>query len=407
MKIGEFAQKFNVKKSTIRYYTDQKVLLPVKTTNKIIYDSMCEEDMKQVLELREMGFSIDEIKKFLNLFRLKGVVNDEGKMQLEHMINSKKLELQHDIELIQHQIVQLEQLRNRIQSTEAVHSSGFPLECLSYLECPRCRESFNLYNAEIKNMQIINGQLSCICGFKYEIEKGILVPEEQITIDTTLVKVELRKWEDYMSRIPEELVELMAKCGQYYCENNDFWQNGTVFIFNEAAADQLIYRIHKLFSEDKIYIFVNPNKEELIELKHLLEAHNSKGKWIFVCYNRLLPIKPVVDRVFDALGYLVSMYYSAEDGNNLKWISDTWSNGAEMLFTCVKYDLESNTYKKIPQYHQYFNQDNVIKMLKSLGIKIDKSIVHGSIYNMSKMFKFHIDGDAMDCWSCRGRYYKK
>src|SRR6056297_1922661 len=70
MRIGEFSKQFNVSKETVRYYTDRELLTPVKIGNSNIYDQNCVEDMKNILLLKEMDFSIEEISRYFSFFRL-------------------------------------------------------------------------------------------------------------------------------------------------------------------------------------------------------------------------------------------------------------------------------------------------------------------------------------------------
>src|SRR6056297_1287985 len=70
LKIGEFAARFDVKKETVRFYTDKNLLTPVKIGNFYDYDRNCIEDMKTILQLKEMDFNLEEISKYLSFFRV-------------------------------------------------------------------------------------------------------------------------------------------------------------------------------------------------------------------------------------------------------------------------------------------------------------------------------------------------
>jgi len=61
LKIGEFANLFDVKKETVRFYTDKNLLTPVKIGSFYDYDRNCVVDMNKILELKDMDFNLEEI----------------------------------------------------------------------------------------------------------------------------------------------------------------------------------------------------------------------------------------------------------------------------------------------------------------------------------------------------------
>lgn len=60
MKISGFAKVYDLKKTTIRYYTSVNLLNPKSTGEYLNYDA-CHDEMKYILKYKDMGFSIDEI----------------------------------------------------------------------------------------------------------------------------------------------------------------------------------------------------------------------------------------------------------------------------------------------------------------------------------------------------------
>ena len=62
MKIGEFANKFGLNVSTVRYYINNGLLIPVKKEEQYEFDKNCEEDMKNILKYKGYHFTIEEIQ---------------------------------------------------------------------------------------------------------------------------------------------------------------------------------------------------------------------------------------------------------------------------------------------------------------------------------------------------------
>ena len=67
LKIGEFARLFNVSLKTIRFYEEKDLLRPAyidKFSGYRYYDNDNIETMKKILYLKDLGFSLDEIKNY-------------------------------------------------------------------------------------------------------------------------------------------------------------------------------------------------------------------------------------------------------------------------------------------------------------------------------------------------------
>ena len=67
LKIGEFANLFNVSIKTVRFYEEKELFKPFyidKYTGYRYYDENNINEMAKILYLKELGFSLDEIKKY-------------------------------------------------------------------------------------------------------------------------------------------------------------------------------------------------------------------------------------------------------------------------------------------------------------------------------------------------------
>ena len=71
IKIGDFANIFDVTTKTIRYYEKLGLLVPALVDIYSGYRYFDEENikrMKEILTLKKLGFSLDEIKYFIVIF---------------------------------------------------------------------------------------------------------------------------------------------------------------------------------------------------------------------------------------------------------------------------------------------------------------------------------------------------
>ncbi|KGR78780.1 MerR family transcriptional regulator [Ureibacillus sinduriensis] len=68
MHIKEFASKYKLTTDTVRYYEKEGMLLPTRLQNGYrFYDETCEKNIKFILVLKQLKFSLQEIKMLLLL----------------------------------------------------------------------------------------------------------------------------------------------------------------------------------------------------------------------------------------------------------------------------------------------------------------------------------------------------
>ena len=101
---GEFAKKANVTVRTIRYYDKQNILKPsyVTDTGVRFYTDSDFTRLQQILLLKYLGFSLDDIKNM--------TIGDS-----DYNILKNSLHLQ--LKLIQDKIAQMELVKNAIEDT--------------------------------------------------------------------------------------------------------------------------------------------------------------------------------------------------------------------------------------------------------------------------------------------------
>lgn len=93
-KIGDFSKLAKITVKTLRYYEKEKLLIPsfVDTNGYRYYESRQLMDLVKIISLRQIGFSIDNIKKVITGDNLQTVLNNR-KQVLENEINEYKYQL--------------------------------------------------------------------------------------------------------------------------------------------------------------------------------------------------------------------------------------------------------------------------------------------------------------------------
>lgn len=109
-KIGDFSKETGVSVKTLRYYDEINLFKPVEIdlfTGYRYYSSEQIEDLKLILKLKEVGFSLEEIKENWNNFS-----NDT-------MLKKKK-DLLKEVDLFYEKIREIDYLRNNIVNGKIV-----------------------------------------------------------------------------------------------------------------------------------------------------------------------------------------------------------------------------------------------------------------------------------------------
>ncbi len=133
-KIGDIAKEFGVSQRTIRFYEEKGILKPdnYTTSGYRLYSEENVKRLKVVLLLRKIGFSISEIKSFLNI-DLYGKTPEEN---LELLIQILKKKLKDTAEKIE----ALKLLKNDIEGA-LDHLENCSCRFLpNWEECALCKE---------------------------------------------------------------------------------------------------------------------------------------------------------------------------------------------------------------------------------------------------------------------------
>lgn len=93
-KIGEFSKLVNVPVKTLRYYDEISLFKPKEVdifSNYRYYLESQIEDLYIILELKEAGFMLEEIKKYWNNWDDKILLQQKEKIYLEKVELNKKI----------------------------------------------------------------------------------------------------------------------------------------------------------------------------------------------------------------------------------------------------------------------------------------------------------------------------
>lgn len=184
MKIGQFAAKHNMTPSTIRYYIDLGLLFPQKNGSQYTFTSNDDSELKLIKELKELGYSLKEMQKYISTVRLyeqQDASLDKRILQLlkekELSLASKKAEIDLYLSRVHDKIQHIQHTGAAEEITEAAaagSSAAVPLTFIPLLKCPQCGSPLKLERATIVSGGVTDANLECGCGYGAEIKDGIL-----------------------------------------------------------------------------------------------------------------------------------------------------------------------------------------------------------------------------------------
>lgn len=179
MKISAFGDLFRLTPETIRFYVNEGLLVPRSVNGRYDFSAQDKEDLSFLLKLKNMQFSLHEIHKILTLRRLSNFDStDERNDYLKILKEQKTLLLQKRKELDDSiKSVNEEYAEVAMRQSPAQIKSGMPLYFLNLLSCPHCKKELSLANCTIEKQQIMNGSLTCTCGYQAAVKEGIVVGE--------------------------------------------------------------------------------------------------------------------------------------------------------------------------------------------------------------------------------------
>ena len=183
MKIGEFAVRYNVSRDTVRHYIKFGLLIPDDTGAQLHFGERECHDMETILRMKSQCFSLVEIRRFLDIYRVSTMVEPESIQDIITLFNQKKKELQQQAQNLMATCTDLEhevrQLQEHLLPSDV--RNDVPISALSLLACPRCGQSLELENASLSHNCVHQGLLRCRCGYHASIEDGIVMTDNRYT----------------------------------------------------------------------------------------------------------------------------------------------------------------------------------------------------------------------------------
>ena len=119
LRIGAFCRRFNIAASTVRYYIHRGILIPETRNGQYLFSESCIQDMQQIMELKELRFSLDEIHGLLTLRRKFNLPQKADAESYLHMLYLQKERLTQQLENARRQEVLLDQIQQELTESSS------------------------------------------------------------------------------------------------------------------------------------------------------------------------------------------------------------------------------------------------------------------------------------------------
>ena len=125
--IGELASAFALSPRAIRFYEDQGLLAPERAGTQRVYTKRDRARLQLILRGKRLGFSIADIREFLDLYDAGGGNRRQMTMTLERT-RARIADLQQQLEDITITLAELRDMEGDIASYMAAHPAAPPAQ---------------------------------------------------------------------------------------------------------------------------------------------------------------------------------------------------------------------------------------------------------------------------------------
>ncbi|MEG0132982.1 MAG: MerR family transcriptional regulator [Clostridium sp.] len=405
MKIGEFSKRYGVNKETVRYYTDIELLIPEKVGNYYDYDQNSIDDMDKIIELKEYGFSLNEILKILTLLRIAGVDSEKTVNRLSKLMEDKRKELVIKKLEYEEKIINIDKFIKLIGDTTKVvdNEFGLSLKFLNCIACPNCQSSIEIHNSKVRGNGIIEGGIACKCGYKGCIKEGIVIsddlndkssgPHNRINGD--------------LSNVNPNLISLIKKTSNYIRSELHSEKLADKIILDLNADIFLVTRyIVSGLPSSTMYIVTGETFNE-VKIKRYNLSRNTNiniNNIMFVVSDGNIPIKHLcVDILIDSYATSFKNIYSANGIiENIKPYLGHNSKLIGAYFGYKNYEIAMKNIKS--ENAMCFTIDYIVKKLLQLGIESGEKKFWGKTKDTGHALAFHNKEDFIYIWTYKGYF---
>ena len=422
MKIGEFAKKYNVPISTIRYYIEEGLLTPRKKGAQYDFNEANESEIQLLIDLRESSFSLEEMRQFVNISRILDEKDPARYKELKALFRGKRARLTQQIQDIKGTIHTINLKLDDLEAKESIlvpsHQStpspavshGLPLSFLTYIACPDCGRPLDMENAKLSAGTVLSGTLKCSCGYEGRIEDGIIYVDSHIDLDQDPVFCDDYFSDPFTSGDESLFYECFLSAPQGYLSINyeaRTWINeivqerlsppGIILFPDIASVFPYLYSDSE-YLQKAILVIMGLSKKATIATRKHMDTLDSDLNIIYIVSpsNRLPLRKKTIDLLVD---YLSSYNYAFFfDRPFYDYIDSYFSDTASIAGFLSYYKPGSESVRNITDEYShamnpFIDLSSYMENLRSHGYTITADKAIGSNTVLSDYFHYHVHGE--------------
>lgn len=292
MKIGEFANCFNVSKDAVRHYMELGLLIPDASGAQYRFTERELRDMRTIIRLKEKKFSLNEIREYLDIQRVSTSVELRSIQETKVLFRRKMSELEEQIGQLKEIYRDLEREIQGLRECEVKEPelTGVPLRLLPLLVCPVCKTSLRLKDAELDSRYIYCGTLCCKCGYHAKIDDGIVDTGNRYTGCYDVPDLNREIYRD----ISDDFVVYLQKCfdqGRMFLQRME--QKNKIILEGHINAYFFLYSNMQYLNPDCTYIITDKYPELLKMYKKRISQMHPEQEILYLADATMnWPLKP-------------------------------------------------------------------------------------------------------------------
>jgi DNA-binding transcriptional MerR regulator len=399
MKIGSFAKHNQTSIDTIRHYMALELLVPEKVGSQYLFDTTCQDDYDEIIQLKAIGFTLAEIQTLMLFRRIGKLTGYDKRVTYKSYFENKLNAVEDELLRLNHIKLELEKtlVNAEVVAEEPVRMLGVPMDGMKYLYCTNCNLPLQLKDGMIENSELMTGTLTCSCGNSLTINDGILYGDD---IDKALVDIESESEQyidqyikttdsEYLKKIYKELEWSKRHATCSGVENSVILELGTGhgFFMRHFIGE---------FHESNLYIAVDHDAQVLLWLKKVIERSQPKCKVLFLCADfEKLPLKPAsVDLLLDISG---SSNYAFEHSDKFLLDKlDPLTKPSTILHAYYILFEKFSKHTKIDDVSKkWFKLDIITEALKRLSYLKTDDYISDSVEKGGPMEDYFVTGESV------------
>lgn len=399
MKISQLAEKYNLPKDTVQYYTKLGLLLPRQKGAGHDFTQREEEDLLYIQQLKTMQFSLKEIQQIMQWRRTSNWNEPETVCDYLRFLENREKQISQEMEGLEQALRLIQQEKNKMTAPVKVRAKlGVPVQALGYLVCPQCHSPLQLTEGEFLYPYVFGGRLECSCGWCAQIEDGVVDTGSRYTApyDSPDLARGLYKG------LPNEFYHpFNACCDRIVSTMNNMDLTGKLVLETHLNGYSFLYNHFKYLKNDCLYVCCDKYIETVRMYKELLELLGMNLNILFIADAGMdLPLMHGSVSLF--LNFFAAGEHSLYAQNSLLTdVLDFLKPNAQVLGAQVTFPDGQRTVAKLHQKYpegdlQGFSEAKLREDYAKHGFRLDYKR-EGTVLKTPDRYSFacHVDGEPM------------